>query len=300
MLMSSISDQKRLARGEHWKRAQYWLRARDGAHNKAWKVLIVAGPSPAEEINCVRELMPNAHITAVDIERERAEAALDAGADEAMVGDLAELEQQPVGSYGAFKYIPPLPLRERKFDAVCLDLSGPANDQLKRVVQAYFTESVVAQGVLILTMSYGRDVMERIDAEFSKEKVRDRKGMLHDPLLQLDSMPEHIASRLWFVLRSHAAKLDSCIAYKGAQMPMISALLVKKSSRLPAASFLALQVGDFELAVTTENLSKVYACPAERIAEIRRKAAAAKAVHTRKIRNHEGTGEENGTANEAE
>src|ERR1700757_3362033 len=82
MQSEAISDQKRLVRGEHWLRARHFLRARDDVHHAAWRLMIIAGPAPDEEITCIRELMPKAHILAVDIHEANLMAAIDAGADD--------------------------------------------------------------------------------------------------------------------------------------------------------------------------------------------------------------------------
>jgi len=283
MQVQSISDQKRLARGEHWLRVRYWLRARDNMHNHCWSLLMIAGPAPAEEIRCIRELMPAAVITAVDIKRRNAEAALAAGADEAMVGDIGELEQVAL-KYNAHKHLPPLPLRDKLFDAVCIDLTGPADDWLRRVVNTYWLESLVNKGVMIVTFSYGRDVVERIDEEWQR-KVRQEKNALviNDVVRRMASIPDQIAARCWSALRSRCGNLESCMAYKGSSMPMVSCLMVKKT-QVPPPKFVALAPGDYENVIGEENIGNIYALPADRVMELRRKAAARKAVHTRTIK----------------
>src|SRR4051812_22114148 len=85
---ATISDQKRLARGEQLLVARSCLRFRDEAHNRKWRVMVLAGASPAGEIAAIREVLPTAHITAVDKDHSCVRAAKDAGADETLQVDL--------------------------------------------------------------------------------------------------------------------------------------------------------------------------------------------------------------------
>lgn len=300
MRIEAISDQKRVARGEAWLRARYWLKARDGIHNGAWKCLTIAGPAPFEEIKCIRSLMPNAEITCVDINRENAARALDAGADFAMCGDIAEFSEVPLSS-GNFKYIPPAPLRDKKFDVVNLDLTGAASDWLKRLVNTYWLEALTTRGVMMVTFSYGREVVEKLDEEWQRETgdYRNKQYKLVDHGSQLENIPAKLAARLWYVFRSRTQNIEYCFQYKGKRMPMVSCLLVKRHKAMPPAKFVPLTSQDFELAVTAENIGDIYACPPERIAHLRRSLAARKAVHTKEIRSEvQPDGGRNGSATE--
>jgi hypothetical protein len=100
MKKTSISDEKRLVRGLHYKLARDALRARDGIHSAHWKFLTIAGPSPSEEINCIREVFRGQRdviITSVDIDETNVLAAIDAGADEALQCNLFDFQKIPKG-----------------------------------------------------------------------------------------------------------------------------------------------------------------------------------------------------------
>jgi hypothetical protein len=303
MLPEAISDQKRLVRGEHWLRARHFLRARDHAHHRAWRLLTIAGPSPAEEINSIRAVMPKAHITAVDIDESNVMSAIDAGADEAHVCDLGQIEKIKNATGFHTKTLPPPILRDQKFDVVSLDLTGPANDWLASVVGCYFNQALLTKGVMSVTFSYGRDVVEAQACEWTRmqNKAAERyewqngtSGIINrgyaDALEMLRGVPEYIAIRIWYALRTRCNELDSCIQYRGHKMPMVSCLLAKNHPLEMPVKFAALSEDDLRFALVNEelNLSMLYACPLERIKAFRsaatRKAAARKAVETRKLK----------------
>lgn len=282
MKKEAITDQKRLVRGEHWIAARRILRARDHVHHAKWRVLIIAGPSPHEEINCIRELMPKAHITAVDIEEANILAAIDAGADSAELCDVFAFQEFQEGY--TKKVLPPVAIGEAKYDVCCLDMTGHVNDALRKLITIYFTHAVTNGGILTSTFSYGRDVMEAYQYHWDTERSKDQHPFAHWRTLdRIASMPEDIKVRVYFALRSKVQHLQSCLQYMGGHMPMISCLLVKKA-KLPDATYCRLLPDDFELAVTAENIGNIYACPSERIDALRRSIAAKKAVQTRKTK----------------
>lgn len=259
----TMTDQKRLVRAEHWIAARRILRARDRVHHRDWSLLVVAGPQPAEEITCIRELMPKARITAVDLDPQYVEAAKAAGADDAFVYDLAECGSA-IGP----------------FDVICLDLTGPADDRLARMIKFYWY-NLAKNGAMIVTMCYGRDVVEMYCAEYEKAHRFDGGKVA---LEQIDGMPQQIKERLFYVLRNRGRHLRSCLQYRGKQMPMLSCLLQARHQPKWVGTFQRVDDGDYELAVTSEDLGNIYACPRERIDALRRSAIAKKAVQTRRGR----------------
>jgi hypothetical protein len=282
MKAESISDQKRFVRGEHWLMTRGLLRARDVVHHARWRILIVAGPQPSEEVTCIRELMPKSHITAVDLDEDNILRAMAAGVDEAIIHDLADFDRtSPTsanmkGSYVASAKLGPA------FDVVCLDLTGPASDDLKKMVVAYF-RSLTKGGVLMVTFSYGRDVSEYF-REFWRGGgngifVRERK------IIERLEMADTVRDRVAFLVGAKISSVRSILQYRGGAMPMVSVLLHnKRTLNAPAPRFMSIQEGDFDLAVTAENLGNIYACPAERIEALRRSRIAQKAVATREAR----------------
>lgn len=288
MLPSAISDQKRLVRGLHWQRARYFMRARDAVHHATWKILMIAGPVPHEEIRCIKELMPRAHITAVDISEKNVLAAIDAGADDAYCIDVGALEMI---QYQYSKTLTmPKPFNgirgDDRFDIICLDLTGPANEWLKKIIHVYLINGLKAKGVMIFTFSYGRDVVEHLSEVWRKARS-DERELLDHPISHLRQIPEQLAARVYYVIRSYSRFLDSCLQYRGSRMPMISCLLVKKSN-VPSANFACIEKTDYDLALQSEDLGNVFACPVERLVALRkqsaRSTAAKKAVATRKAR----------------
>jgi hypothetical protein len=281
----SISDQKRLVRGEQWRWARHLLRARDKAHNRAWRILIIAGPSPHEEIESIRELMRNAHIVAVDLVEENLKAALEAGANEAFLCDIADFEVI-TEQYKPTQYLLPMVLRGEQFDVICLDLTGPADDWLRRVFMTYWHAALALGGAMIINFSYGRDVTEVYLASWEHARtisVGHFRNAHPDRILPRD-MPQEIKARVHYLLHSHITRMHSCLQYVGKRMPMVSCLVHKKTA-LAHTRFLKILPDDFALAVTsTEDVSKIYACPADRILELRRSFAAQKAVTVRQTR----------------
>jgi hypothetical protein len=281
MLKSAISDQKRLVRALHWQRARYYLRIKDAVSQHKWRLLTIAGPSPHEEVNCIRECMPKAHITAVDIVQANVEAAIDAGADEVFLCDIGEFEQ--IKYQYSKGLLPPKIFRNLKFDAICLDLTGGANRWLRGVVKIYYRKVLLGQGVMIVTLSYGRDVVEVHDWEWRKAE----NGYHARTLRWLNNIPVGLAKRVFYVLHSKSLHLDSCLSYLGNRMPMLSCLLVKRHAPLEQpATYAALEKGDYETALNGENLGDLLACPQQRLIDLRskqtRSQAARKAAGTKR------------------
>src|SRR4051812_6757393 len=120
----TVSDQKRLARGEHLLAARGHLRVRDHVHHARWRVMILAGGNPAGEVTAIRELMPKAHITAVDKDPLCLEAAITAGVDEVIQCDLTDYSRLGRSVTSApCEALTRLP----RFDIVNLDLCSSAN-----------------------------------------------------------------------------------------------------------------------------------------------------------------------------
>jgi hypothetical protein len=155
---SKVTDQKRFVRGEQMLLARRCLRIRDEIHSAPWRIMIMAGAAPEGEINAIRELMPKAHITAIDNDERCLTAALNCGADEVVHVDLTEW-----GEYeNTFRKKPAAKLGDRRFDVVCLDLCANVNATTKKMARVY--RSLVAHyGVYIVNFSYGRDVVELFD-----------------------------------------------------------------------------------------------------------------------------------------
>lgn len=278
MKAESISDQKRLVRGLHYKLARDLLRARDAIHHGSWRFLTIAGPAPKEEIACIRELCRRAEIVSVDVSEDNLANALSAGADRVFAGDIGDLPDRGLPAFCAGK----------KFDVVCLDLTGPANRWLNRVITRYWRHAIAPGGAMIVTFSYGRDVVESYEVKWRQDLAS--KGDYGDAARRLaDKLPETIAARVNFVLRLSAMDhLMSVLQYSGKEMPMVSMLLSKQRlgfyDEAMALSYEKIGDDDFALAVTAEDIGKVFACPAERIRELRRTLAAKKAVATRRSR----------------
>ncbi len=271
----TITDQKRLVRGEQLLRARRSLRARDHVHDRPWRVMMLPGGKPAEEINAIRELMPKAHITAVDKSEACLLAATEAGADNVVHCELEDFQHR-----GTHRRAPAVIHDQAKFDLIILDLCSTANLITKRLASVY-RYMLTGYGVFIFNFVYGRDVAEvYIDAA---ETAPAYKRVVRA------GVPEPLAGRISYVFTEPTIDaLRSVAAYKGT-LPMCSCLFAF-GEKYRDLSFLKVEPGDFEIAVTMPDPSKLYACPKERIESLRRTNAALKAAHTRKIRAEKGPG----------
>lgn len=292
-----ITDGKRLARGEHFLLARSLLRARDAVHNKRWKILTLAGAAPRGEITALRELMPKSWIVAIDRDAACLDAAIDAGADDVVPCDLSDFEL--AGELHKTRK-PARAISEiGEFDLINLDFCGGINADTRDVARVYF-RSTPARSVLVLTFSYGRDVCEVFEEEIIRweELATGRRGPRDNrstrtenaarnlERLKAAGVPRTVLGRLLFVASpSMLDDLLSVIVYRGAAMPMVSALFQVSSKRGGAPlSFVALEPGDLELAAVYPDAAALYDYPQDRIASLRRRFAAIKAGITRTAR----------------
>ena len=278
----SITDQKRLVRGEHLLLARRYLRARDEVHHRKWRVLILAGGAPSGEINAIRALMPEAHITAVDRDPLCLEEAISAGVDDVAVCDLekwaVDLELGP--------------LDRGAFDLVNLDLCGLVN-QTTRTIWKGVSKLLTPAGIACVTFAYGRDVVEVFVQEVEclkrppayyvtkgqEERQRRIVGMFRDA-----AIPENIQGRLCYLFTpSEIERLRSILLYRGHEMPMCSVLYVRGVDP-SGISFQRIAGCDYEIAAVYPESASLYDCPQERIESFRRKFAAIRAVATRSAR----------------
>lgn len=275
-----ISDAKRVARGEHWLAARTFLRKRDRVHHAPWRIVTLAGHSPSEEIECIRELMPKAVIYAVDVDPECCRLAKEAGADHVLCVNLLDWNNHR--GYRVKNVLPEPFLEIYPVDALNLDFCGGITGDMELIVRRY--AHLCQSGVFLLTFSYGRDVTE-VYAPGSYRGIPDPVG---GRVAQLDCWPTRM-------------NLTSVIAYRGNEMPMCALMWVKhgrdpheigdsRSKRerwseiieqRPEPSFVKIGDDDLAPACVYPDAAKLYATPAERIAAFRRKFAALKAVATR-------------------
>ncbi len=275
---SDISDGKRVARGQHWLFARTQLRARDVIHNARWKVLILAGEAPAGEIGCIRELMPHAHITALDRHTTAIKAARDAGADDVrVVADINVLIKK-----NESKSSPKVPACYSEigedFDVIHLDLCSPLGSQSSTVLRAW-TRLLRRGGVMMVTFPYGRDVLEAF-AEYEQRPYLDLKP------LQKQKCPQHIINRVLFLFNGTLPGVCSIITYRGHMMPMCSVAFMDYGNwNRRGISYCALSNTDVE-DVFAEPIDwcKVYDTPLSMIQEIRRRRSARKAAATARER----------------
>jgi len=261
-----ISDQKRLVRGEHLLLARTKLRARDCVHHAPWRVMILAGGAPEGEVKAIRELMPKAHITAVDTDERCLSAAIDAGVDEVIQCDLAQFTKNGTGGLRPAQAL----LDKAKFDVVVMDLCTVPNLLTRKLFKVY-RGMVAKEGVYIFNFAYGRDVIEAIEA------TRVQKHLME---LTDQGCSERLVKRIAFLAESNFFSIESVVAYKGHEMPMCSLFVSRRYWDTPI-SFVSVEPGDFELAVVYPDAASLYDCPKDRIDSLRRRFAALKAAHTR-------------------
>jgi len=276
---STTTDAKRLARGEHWKMVQAHFRRETRQHHPQIRVLTLAGGNPREEIECIRSLLHHAQIVAVDIDPQCCDAAKDAGADVVLCTDLFAWDHANV----------PAAIRELgTIDVVNLDLCGGITPPVERAV-TYYGRLVRTAGVLMVSFSYGRDIVE----VFSREPWQGIPAPLAGRVKRLHERIPAKDKTIWKgdlpagTERIATLGLTSVIAYKGAQMPMC-ACLWEGHCNPEHPSFVNATDDDLMSATLAQleplDVSRLYALPAERIQHFRRKFAAAKAVSTRNAR----------------
>jgi hypothetical protein len=282
---SKISDQKRLARGQHYELARRYLRIRDGVHHARWRILIMAGGAPHGEVRAIRELMPKAIITAVDNNPTCLEAAIDAGVDEVILADLNDFVPDDR------RLRPTIPLQSaEKFDIVNLDLCASANAATNKIARVY-CRLVTVGGVFMMTFSYGRDVVELYSHAYETSPLQWTsfcKIYSLDPVTAVGG--KLVSGRLLYLFSQKRLEyLRSVVLYRGAEMPMCSVLFcsIDGSDRVQNISVVKLEPGDFEIAVSCPDPSLLYDCPEERISALRRKHAAIRASYTRSAREKE-------------
>lgn len=288
------TDQKRVARGEHLKLAKYYLQARDGVHNGAWRVLLLAGPEPTGECKAVRELMPRCHILCVDKQWEYAARAA-CSADAIMQCDISPVTEivhhEGFGNgYNQTKVFVNPQLKEKgPFDLIDLDLCANPSLSLPQLIRVNST-LVQARGVMMLTFSYGRDVLPlSIEArkKYWSKQMNDYDYENEEEHWFLGSaIPDYVQGRIIFLLGNSLLKrLRSVILYQGERMPMCALLLASARTDSSPISFIKLGPEDFaNVVLEFENGDPclIYDCPAERLMFLRRSRAAHKAVATRR------------------
>ena len=297
------SDQKRLVRGEQLLLARSCLRSRDAKHNAPWRVLTMAGGSPQGEIIALRELMSRAYVVAVDRETACLDAAIEAGVDDVVHCDLTAWETehymkpswesvdrpgQPPKWPGETQRVeipmtrdgPPAAIRDLgPFDLMNLDLCGGVNETARLIVKQY-RRLLTRKGVMIVTFSYGRDVLEVFVTALRK---------FHNPSIEKRfealKIPDGLAGRLVYLLSlTDLRNLGSIMVYRGNEMPMCSVLFTMGNDFIDKPSYVKVARGDFELAVAYPDAAKLYDCPQKRIESLRRQFAAGKAVITRRAK----------------
>lgn len=267
--------------------ARTLLRARDGVHHRAWRILTMAGGSPDGEMKAIREVMPKSHVTAVDNNSACLDAAIDAGADDVLLCDLEAftVETRPL-SYDTSKvgYTRRKPAQSidalPKFDVVNLDLCGGVNESAQSIFRVYRKHAVSPSGVMMFTFSYGRDVTELFSEHFRRAPAMDVEA------LRSAGIPDGLSMRIVYLFGRGMAHntcngLRSVIAYKGGQMPMCALLVQCHRKEILPISYTQVEPGDFELAVCYPDSANLYDCPSERIETLRRRFAALKAAATK-------------------
>lgn len=287
----TISDQKRLVRGEHLRFARSILRARDAVHHNKWRVFMMAGGAPGGEIAAIRSLMPKAYIVAGDKDPHCLEAAIECGVDDVVLGDVLvegrmELKTRRADGTPSTTVIPPEFIGREKYDLFDLDLCGHAGPDLMRMASVYMRQAVIGGGVFMLTFSYGRDVSE-LFMEVYRQTGRSwefKRGYNDVEKFALpDSVPDAVAARIMYLFSpSVLCWLRSIMVYRGPQSPMCSLLFQVGRINRGQISSVIVEGVDFELAVARDDVSALYDVPQERIEALRRSLSARKAAATKR------------------
>lgn len=279
---AQITDQKRLVRGEHLLYARSRLRVRDLVHHKKWRVMMMAGSSPAGEINAIRELMPQAQIVAVDRDAQCLERAIECGADDVICCDLAAFTDQTTlqKRWHSRNNAPPKELLDApNFDLIDLDLCANANHLTRELIGVYRWK-LTSKGVLMVTFSYGRDIEELFHDAVAQAASRTKEIL---ESLERDGIPRSVCGRIAYLCTTGLMEtLHSVMLYRGSNMPMCSLLFQANTYLESYPSAVKAGAGDFELAAVYPDAANLYDCPQERIEALRRRFAAIKASLTRK------------------
>lgn len=276
----TITDQKRLARGEHLLAVRTHLRKRDEVHQRPWRVLMLPGQQPDEEIQSIRHMLPRAHIVAFDRDPIALQASLNAGVDQIIQGELEDyVNIEPERGYT--RIFPHRGIYEQpKFDVMLLDLCANASYQTGRIASRYY-EWIEPRGCMVFTFSYARDVVEVFSgAAKNSLEFADR----------FKDVPVGVADRIIYMFPANIIRnIRSIILYMGKGTPMCSCFINKKSlnkhDKKPEDTFLSiikLEPGDYEVALCYPESAYLYATPQERIESLRRSHSAIIAHYTRK------------------
>jgi hypothetical protein len=290
-----ITDQKRFARGEHWRCAHMLLQARDKVHHRKWNVMMLSGYAPDGEIQAIKSVMPKASILAVDKEPNAAQQAKLAGANHVICCDLERIVIETINAtYATTAKKPCAEIQEfvssyGKFDAMHLDFCGVACEAMKDIIMTSQT-ALTTKGALIVTFAYGRDVWPMFREAYNKLRSRDGNGserynVALDHLIA-KGVPEPIVWRLSYLFGSKIASIQSVIQYMGAGTPMCSCVLLNKTFTKPPRaeeiSFVKAATEDWEHCVNLPDVEMLYASPEKLLKKVRASAAARKAAATRR------------------
>lgn len=282
--VAHITDAKRMARAEQYLFARTILRIRDFSRTSPCRILTLAGGHPVEEIEALRELWPHAYIVACDLDPVCVRRATEAGAAEGLVVDVFAWQAVTKG------WAPPQQLEGNKFDVINLDFCGLVDERMRLAVMRYGYRLLTLGGIMMVTFSYGHDVVERFIAEARDGALT---GGVHASCRKFieSGINESVIGRVRFLCNS-GLRLRSVILYPGKRMPMCSVLWERRDggngrwplelNAEPDISICKLHDADLEAALISANIGKLYACPQERIAALRRTEAARKAVATRR------------------
>lgn len=284
------TDQKRSARGLHLLAARNHLQALHGRHHPRLNVAILAGGAPGAEIAAIRELMRGAKIIAFDQFETCIDAARRAGADESVCCDLTPSVETRVHQSSTVEHVLPCAAVQQRgpFDLFSLDLCSEPNEKTRNLWRAY-KKSISRGGVLILTFSYGRDVVPMLRAAQQQRVAQAAKtdNQSRRMVARMSGVPDKIAMRLCYMFDpAEFANVRSVITYGGNEMPMLSALYVTSAHRrdLQARdlSYVKLSADDWPPLVLDFDPAVVFDCPKDQVLAMRRSAAAKKAVATRR------------------
>jgi len=212
----STSDWKRVARVFVYRRAAELCGARY-RYSDSGEVLILPGGDPSAEVACAKRYFPKCRVVAFDASDECCHRALQAGADEVIIGDLAN-----VNSWRAEECI-----RGRDFRFVNLDLCGNLNAYVEKGIHSIGLRA----GLLAVWASYGHENKDEMSAFTST--LQDNKICLGDEgwkqngLDALNELPETVQGRLLWMCRvlGYRRYLDAVVTYRGNRMPMLVAML---------------------------------------------------------------------------
>jgi hypothetical protein len=260
----NISDQKRLIRTD------FYLNARKMLGNKKVRGLIFPGTHPYPEVISIREVFDACHITAIDTSAKAVTSARMAGVDEAILGNLAKVNQSDCEYH----------FGSRKFDFINADMCGVVSAKNISVIEA----AAKRTDLLCVFVAYGHD--ETNPTKWWGKGWHKRMDEMLDLHPDLEGTDQAILTRLmsiWLAAKKSKFKMRNILRvynYRGNVIPMLGAVIsADANAKAWDPLFLSAQQEDLGAAVlralkkrSTDRVCAMYDVTPRRVAAFKANA----------------------------